>query len=133
MTAIDLSRTPLHLGLGASVAVEPAFDGDMSWYESYLARHAGDGAEGRLVAMMTFSESWPMWEMHPNGTEIVLCTAGSITLHQERPDGTTASVTLGPGQCAVNEPGTWHTADVADSATAVFITPGLGTRHRPRD
>jgi hypothetical protein len=30
------------------------------------------------------------------------------------------------------EPGTWHTADVAGAATAVFITAGLGTQHRPR-
>ncbi|HEX8058599.1 MAG TPA: cupin, partial [Novosphingobium sp.] len=47
-------------------------------------------------------------------------------------DGSTASVTLRPGEYAINPPGTWHTADVADQATALFITSGLGTDHRPR-
>lgn len=133
MSEIDLARQPLHLGLGASVQVEPEFTGDMSWYEAYVERHRDDGFEGRLVALHTFSEPWPMWEMHPNGTEIVLCTAGTITLHQEKTDGTKATLSLGPGQCAINEPGTWHTADVDGEATALFITPGLGTEHRPRE
>jgi quercetin dioxygenase-like cupin family protein len=133
MNAINLGQTPLHLGLGASVHVEPPFDGDMSWYMDYAARHSADGFEGRLVALHSFSESWPMWEMHPNGTEVVICTAGSITLHQELPDGTRKTVSLSPGDCAINEPGVWHTADVDTAATALFITPGLGTEHRPRE
>ena len=41
-------------------------------------------------------------------------------------------VTLNPGEYVINEPGTWHTADVEKAATAVFITAGLGTEHRPR-
>jgi mannose-6-phosphate isomerase-like protein (cupin superfamily) len=132
MAGTDLSVNPLHLGLGASVHVEPELGGGMSWYEAYAERHSDDGYEGRLVAMHTFRESWPMWEMHPHGAEVVVCTAGSITLHQEKADGSKASVTLGPGECAINEPGTWHTADVEGEATALFITPGLGTQHRPR-
>ena len=43
-----------------------------------------------------------------------------------------ATVALGAGEYTVNEPGTWHTADVGDAATALFITAGVGTRHRPR-
>jgi hypothetical protein len=41
-------------------------------------------------------------------------------------------VILDPGKYAINEPGTWHTADVDGEATALFITAGLGTAHRPR-
>jgi quercetin dioxygenase-like cupin family protein len=129
---IDLGTHPIHLGLGATAEREPAFDGDMSWYGGYAERHAGDGAEGRLVTMHTFGASWDAWEMHPVGSEVVLCTAGEITLHQEHADGSTSSVTLGPGQYAVNDPGTWHTADVAEAATALFITAGQGTEHRAR-
>jgi uncharacterized cupin superfamily protein len=132
MTAHDMSRFPAHLGLGATIEVEPEFGGDMSWYEGYVERHAQDGAEGRLVSMYTFSTSWDMWEMHPNGSELVLCLSGSITLHQEMPDGTQSKVDLGPGQYAINKPGTWHTADVQGEVTALFITAGLGTQHRPR-
>lgn len=120
-----------HLGRGASAVAEPAFDG-MAWYEAYEARHAADGAEGRLVALHNFTEDWTSWEVHPAGAEMVVCTAGEITLHQQHVDGRTESVTLRPGDYAINPPGTWHTADVPDAATALFITPGLGTDHRPR-
>ena len=82
--------------------------------------------------MHTFTKSWDMWEMHPRGSEVVLCTAGSITLHQEAADGQVKTVTLGPGEYAINEPGIWHTADVDDEATALFVTAGLDTQHRPR-
>lgn len=132
MSGTDILQHPIHLGRGATSVVEPAFTGDMEWYQGYTGRHAGDGAEGRLVSMFTFNEPWGMWEMHPNGSEVVLCTAGAITLHQETADGTRRTVSLRPGEYAINERGTWHTADVSGSATAVFITAGLGTQHRAR-
>ena len=128
----ELARNPLHLGRGATAIVQPEFDGEMSWYERYMERHGSDGAEGRLVTMHTFRESWDSWEVHPNGHEVVLCTSGEITLHQEHADGSTATVALVPGEYAINEPGVWHTADVAGEASAVFITAGLGTMHRTR-
>ena len=39
---------------------------------------------------------------------------------------------LGPGEYALNPPGVWHTADVPEAATGLFITAGEGTQHRPR-
>ncbi len=129
---LDIGRRPAHLGLGASVSVEPEFSGELSWYDDYAARHLADGHEGRLVSMSTFSEGWPMWEMHPVGSELVLCVSGVIDLRQEEPDGTATTIVLRAGQYAVNGPGIWHTADVDDSATVVFITAGVGTEHRPR-
>lgn len=128
----DITRNPIHLGRNATADVEPEFTGDMSWYEDYIGRHADDGAEGRLVGMHRFTEDWDMWEVHPNGSEVVLCLEGAMTLHQEKPDGSRATLALGPGQYAINEPGTWHTADIKGEATALFITAGLGTDHRPR-
>ncbi len=127
----NLNNDPIHLGLGAKAAQQPAFTG-MDWYEAYVSRNADDGVEGRLVSMHRFTENWTSWEMHPSGDEVVLCTTGQITLHQEFADGSTASVTLSPGDYAINPPGCWHTADVAEDATAVFITAGWGTEHRPR-
>ena len=128
----DLTARPVHLGLGATAEVEPAFTGDMAWYEAYLARHREDGAEARLVVLHSFSKSWDAWEMHPEGSEVVVCFSGRLTLHQELSDGSRQSVTLTPGQYAINPPGVWHTADVEEEATALFITAGLGTQHRPR-
>lgn len=128
-----LPTNPAHLGLGATATAEPEFT-DESWYAAYTARHAADGIEGRLVSQYDFAESWDSWEVHPHGAEMVICTAGRLTLHQEHPDGTTDTITLAPGDYAINPPGTWHTADVPAgiTATAIFITPGEGTAHRPR-
>ncbi len=132
MDGNDIFTRPVHLGLRASASVEPAFTGSMEWYGAYVERHHADGVEGRLVSMHAFDGSWDMWEMHPNGSEVVLCTAGSFVLHQEHADGSVSSVALAPGQYAINDAGTWHTADVEGQATALFITAGWGTRHRPR-
>jgi hypothetical protein len=103
----------------------------MAWYAQYGERHASDEREGRLVTMHTFDRPWNVWEMHPLGSEVVLCTAGTITLVQES-DGNVTRTTLQPGDYAINAPGVWHTADVDGTATAVFITAGLGTQHRER-
>ena len=132
MKPTDLASFPIHLGLGATAEIEPRFTGAMEWYEDYSKRHVADGAEGRLVTISTFSEPWSMWEMHPSGSELVLCSAGSITLHQEGQDASVSLVTLGPGEYVVNAPGVWHTADVQSEATVIFITAGMGTQHRPR-
>jgi uncharacterized cupin superfamily protein len=127
----DLSRLPVHLGLGAAMHVEPEHTGTPQWYMDYGARHAADGVEGRLVAIHTFSAPWSTWEMHPNGHELVVCLTGEIVLHQEI-DGAARTVTLRPYEAVVNPPGVWHTADVSTEATALFITAGMGTEIRPR-
>lgn len=127
-----LADSFLHLGLGATAVPQPAFGG-LDWYDGYGARHGADGAEGRLVSEYSFGESWDSWEMHPLGSEVVICTAGALVLVQEFPDGRTDTVALTAGEYAINPPGVWHTADVVEApATAIFITAGEGTQHRPR-
>ena len=127
----SLFTRPIHLGRGAIAAAQPEFTG-MDWYADYSERTAEDGTEGRLVSMYRFEEDWDNWEVHPSGHEVVLCTEGEITLIQQHPDGRETEVTLGPGDYAINDPGVWHTADIASSATAIFITAGQGTEHKPR-
>jgi quercetin dioxygenase-like cupin family protein len=132
MAPYKLETRPIHLGRNATALVQPEFTGSMDWYAGYVERHQPDGAEGRLVSMFTFSEPWNSWEMHPHGSEVVVCTSGQITLYQEHADGTRSTVTLRTGEYAINPPGTWHTADVKGEASALFITAGLGTQNRPR-
>lgn len=128
----DIRARPIHLGRGATAVAEPEFDGEMAWYEAYEARHAADGAEGRLVNLHSFAEPWTMWEMHPLGEEVVLCVSGAMTLHQEAPDGTKAEIALKAGEYAINARGVWHTADTDEKTTALLITAGKGTKHRAR-
>jgi mannose-6-phosphate isomerase-like protein (cupin superfamily) len=113
----ELATYPVHLGLGATAIVQEAFTGDAAWYE------------GRLVTVHTFHAPWASWEMHPEGDELVVCIAGRMMLHQE---GGVVSLTLAPGQAAVSPPGVWHTADTEGEVSALFITAGVGTEHRPR-
>ncbi len=131
MATPNLHEHPIHLGLGATAVVQPTFTGGMDWYLAYGQRHGGDGPEGRLVALHTFSEPWTSWEMHPKGAEVVVCTDGQITLIQDI-DGEHRATTLNKGEYAINPPGVWHTADVSAPATALFITAGEGTQHRDR-
>jgi quercetin dioxygenase-like cupin family protein len=126
----NLAQNPIHLGLGATAVTEPTFSG-MEWYEAYGARHVADGREGRLVSMHSFTSPWTSWEVHPEGAEVVLCTAGEMTLVQEI-DGRHVRTRITAGEYAINQPGVWHTADIERAATAVFITPGLGTKIRER-
>ncbi len=127
----DLTSMPVHLGLGATVVIQPRHTGDIAWYEEYGERHSDDGNEGRLVSWHTFTGPWDTWEMHPNGHELVACVAGKMTLHQEI-DGEVVTVELGPGEAVINDPGVWHTADIDGEATGLFITAGAGTEIRPR-
>ena len=105
----------------------------MEWYEAYAQRTATDGKEGRLVSLHSFTADWEGWEMHPLGDELVVCIAGEIVLIQEDPAGALHRETLTAGQYLINPAGIWHTADVATNATALFITAGQDTRHRPRN
>ena len=130
MSARKLADEWIHLGLGASAEPQPPYGG-MDWYESYSQRHGADGAEGRLVSQHRFSEDWAMWEMHPAGSEVVLCTDGEMTLIQEV-DGKEMRTTISRGEYIINPPGVWHTADVDGEAEALFITAGAGTEHRSR-
>ena len=131
MSAARLSEAFIHLGRGATAVPQPPFSG-MEWYAQYGLRHGDDGTEGRLVSQHSFTEGWQSWEMHPNGAEVVICTDGAMVLTQEFPDGSRKDVPLEAGDYAINPPGVWHIAEVEESATAIFITAGEGTEHRPR-
>ena len=131
MSSPRLDERFVHLGLGARAVEQPPFTG-MEWYEAYGARHGADGAEGRLVSQYSFTADWTSWEMHPAGDEVVICTAGTMVLVQEQADGARTRTALGAGEYAINPAGVWHTADVAEGASAIFITAGEGTQHRAR-
>jgi quercetin dioxygenase-like cupin family protein len=126
--AADLFTAPIHLG-GTAAEPMPGFDGSPAWFERYAAAHPGPGF---LVTSFSFDSPWDHWEVHPHGHEVVVCTSGAITLHQELESGERRTVVLTEGHYVINEPGTWHTADVDAPASALFVTSGEGTTHRPR-
>ena len=126
MAKHDLTKIPIHLGLGATATTQPEFTGELDWYMDYGTRTATDGAEGRLVTMHEFHGAWGVWEMHPRGHEVVLCTAGTVELVQKI-DGADVTTRLEVGEYAINPPGVWHTAVDSGPCAALFITAGEGT------
>ena len=48
-------------------------------------------------------------------------------------DGSEVTTPLAPGEAVVNPRGVWHRAVVHEPGRALFITPGMGTEHRPMD
>ena len=134
MSARSLESHPIHLGKGGTAVPQPEFPRDeraMQWYMDYGARHAADGVDGRLVSAFRFTESWPSWEMHPAGDEVVICVEGSMTLIQEI-DGREVRTKLEAGEYAINPRGVWHTADIPVETNGLFVTAGAGTQNRPR-
>ncbi len=131
MEGKSLFDFPIHLGLGARAVSEPQFTG-ADWYDGYDRRHGDDLEEGRIVSLFRFEEPWTSWEVHPHGDEVVCCLQGHMILHQELPDGSKRSHELGPGDYAINSPGTWHTADADGPVVALFITAGKGTQNKAR-
>lgn len=127
----SLRDSPMHLGLGATTSSLSKITG-MDWYEGYGKDTESDGDEGRLVSMYTFTESWNVWEMHPVGEECVICTQGEMVLWQEMKDGSIKKTRLKEGEYAINPKGVWHTSDCDAPCSAIFITPGRGTEHKPR-
>jgi quercetin dioxygenase-like cupin family protein len=129
--AFDLSKTHVHLGLGARAIPIPDFEWTPEFLARYGAEHAKDGDEGRLVMMGTGDASWTSWERHPAGEELVVVVSGRMTLIQEL-DGGEHRIDMREGQAIVNPPNVWHTADIDEPCRTLFITPGRGTEHKPR-
>ena len=129
---VDLGEGAIiHLGLGARATPIRDFSWRPEHLQSYVERFASDGDEGRMVGMSHQTESWPTWERHPAGEEIVLLLSGRADLLQQI-DGEERRVPLRPGQAVVNPVGVWHTADVHEPGDILFVTPGRGTEHKPR-
>jgi quercetin dioxygenase-like cupin family protein len=131
-SAIDLTTTPVHLGLGSRAMPIDGFAWEPEVLEAYSDAVADDGPEGRMVMMFESGPGpWSNWEVHPAGDEVVICLSGRMTLIQEI-DGEDDPVELGPGEAVINPAGVWHTADVHERARYMTITPGAGTAHRDR-
>lgn len=129
--SFDLAKDYVHLGLGARVELLPDFTFTPERLAAYDADHAADGDDGRLVLIDHQEASWTGWERHPAGEELVVLLSGRADLIQDR-DGALRRIPLEAGRAAVNPRGVWHTADVHEPGSMLFITPGRGTEVRPR-
>ncbi len=126
----DLASTFVHLGRGGTATPLPEFAWSPGYLEAYEARFRADGDEGRLVCVTEEQATWDSWERHPSGDEVVVLLSGRVDVIQEI-DGAERVVELRAGHAMVNPHNVWHTTRVHEPGTALFITPGAGTEHRP--
>jgi hypothetical protein len=124
--AFDLGNTYVHFMDGGRAEKIPVTD--RFWPDLMSGKLA---LGGRLVTVSRHTADWPMWEMHPEGEELVVLISGSVELVVER-DGRELRQTLRePGQAWLNLRGDWHRAIVSEPSVLLFITHGAGTEHRP--
>jgi quercetin dioxygenase-like cupin family protein len=128
--SFDLTRTYIHLGLGARATPLPDFEWSEEFLTRYEAEHADDGNDGRLVCVTAETQTWTSWERHPAGEEVVVLLSGRVDLIQEI-DGVERVNAMAPGEAVINPTGVWHRSVVHEPGQALFITPGRGTEHRP--
>lgn len=118
-----------HLRLRSDVSMEPLAV-DATFWQRISSGQLGNFHDEYLVTLHTYSTKWPMWEMHPNGDEMVCLISGAVDFVFEE-DGVSRTVPLGiPGQYVVVPRGTWHTATPIRESCMLFITAGEGTLHR---
>lgn len=82
-----------------------------------------------LVSTHEFSSDWPTWERHPAGDEIVMLLSGAARLVLRIASRDEPVDLVEAGAYAVVPRNTWHTAQIAESARMLFITPGEGTEN----
>jgi mannose-6-phosphate isomerase-like protein (cupin superfamily) len=87
---------------------------------------------GRLVSSFQCDENWTTWEMHPHGEELVYLLAGAVELVLSNDEGENTVHLKSPGSFVIVPRGTWHTANVLEPSSLLFITPGEGTEHKAR-
>lgn len=124
----QLADTFVHLADGGAAVPLPVTE---SFWSDLTSGRLGDLGPGRLVSFFEFERDWDQWEMHPAGDELTCLLAGAIDFVLERPGGPATVALREPGSFLLVPRGTWHTARVHAPSTALFITPGEGTQHRP--
>jgi mannose-6-phosphate isomerase-like protein (cupin superfamily) len=102
------------------------------FWPDLIAGKFGDFHHEFLVSASRFETDWNSWEVHPNGDEIVILLAGAMDFILERDDGNQVVALRHTGNFVFVPRGVWHTADLVEPATLLFITAGEGTTGRPR-
>jgi hypothetical protein len=106
---------------------------DASFWQDLAVGKFGDFRNEYLVATQSFSQNWPVWEMHPLGDEIVVLISGSLDFILEKKSGNKILPLREAGAWALVPRGVWHTARVNAPSIMLFITAGEGTQHRQVD
>jgi mannose-6-phosphate isomerase-like protein (cupin superfamily) len=88
-------------------------------------------ADGRILSVFTYNETWTWWERHPVGDEFAHLLSGEVRLLIDN-DVEQHSLDLDEGQSAIIPAGYWHSLEIGAPSRLLFITPTPArTEHRP--
>ena len=82
---LNLASAYVRLRGDATVETLPVDD---SFWSRLMSGELGTFHNDYLVSCHTFETDWPMWEMHPNGDEIVCLLSGMATFILDMPQAT---------------------------------------------
>jgi mannose-6-phosphate isomerase-like protein (cupin superfamily) len=89
-------------------------------------------ADGNLLALHHVATSadvhYPIWEMHPEGDELLLLASGSLMV-EFRDANLVSTGPLRPFSAIVVPAGVWHRLIVQAPSTLIAITPRRNTVH----
>ena len=125
--ALNLASTYVRLRGDATAETLPV--DDLFW-SRLMSGELGTLHNEYLVSCHTFESDWPMWEMHPNGDEMVCLLSGAATVVLEHVAGHESVILAATGSYAFVPKGIWHTAKTQIRTQMLFITAGEGTEHR---
>lgn len=126
--ASDITATYLHVRDDDSI--EPVAVSESFW-TALVEGHRPDLDRGRLMSAYSFSESWPSWERHPAGEEVVMLLSGAATVVLEVAGAERVVRLSETGTYVLVPPNTWHTVRTTVPTKMLFLTPGAGTENRP--
>jgi mannose-6-phosphate isomerase-like protein (cupin superfamily) len=125
---VDLGpETAIHLGAELDVT---AFAVTSTFWTHDPADHP-QLAHGRILSVFDYTTTWPYWERHPTGDELVYVLSGDVEFHLDD-DHQDHAVTLRAGQAVIVPAGTWHRARIHAPSRLLFVTPTpQRTQQRP--
>lgn len=114
-----------------SIEVTPSFWEELMTnnLQSENARRVAEG-KGWLVSAYQMDESFPTWELHPEGDEILFLVSGLIDVIFEE-NGKERTISLCAGATCTVPRNMWHRQIVHQPGQMLAITYGRGTQHRP--
>lgn len=123
----NITSTYLRLRSNASIETLTV---DNTFWQKLSSGKLGDFHNEYLVSCHSFDSDWSVWEMHPNGDEVVCLLTGDVTFVLELEGGDQKIRLTENGAYTIVPKGTWHKAKINTLSRMLFITAGEGTQHR---
>ena len=120
--------TPRPVAIGPDAAVHLGDDLELAFLAvtaGFFAHGSNDSpqlSEGRILSVFEYTTTWPYWERHPTGDELVYLLFGDVELLLDD-DEQSRVIVMRVGDAAIVPTGAWHRAVIRAPSRLLFITP----------